>query len=197
MHAGTTVCDREAQSFLAALERQEPYHPLCYNCLYMSYSRTLLLYQDEPAYGLLLKLIIVTVPGILLATSIYVWSLGDNSGALALLVEAFIIGFIFWLVFPRKYQVYEDHVRIVLGGPFSVKVWFDKIRTIEVTSRLSFGVNFATKITKSHVEIVKKKGLSIAITPKANDLFAEHANRALSQWIKTSGNVEPNRKLTL
>ena len=140
-----------------------------------------------------MKAIIVLVPGILLAASIFVWSLGDSPGSLALLVEAPIIGFIFWAVFPRKYQVYEDHVRIVLGGPFSVKVGFDKIKTIEVTSRLSFSVNFVTAVTKSYVEIAKKKGLSIAITPRANDLFVENANRALSQWLKTSGNFERNR----
>jgi hypothetical protein len=152
----------------------------------MNYSKSLLLYQDEPAYGLLLKLIIVIMPVALLAASIYVLSLGDSSGGLALLVEAFIIGFIFWVVFPRRYQVYEDHVRIVLGGPFSVRVGFDKIKTIGVTSRLTFSVNFVTKLTRSYVEIAKKRGLSIAITPRANDLFVENANRALSQWLKTS-----------
>ena len=152
----------------------------------MDYSKSFLLYQDEPAYGLLLKLIIVIVPVALLAASIYVLSLGDSSGGLALLVEAFIVGFIFWVVFPRRYQVYEDHVRVVLGGPFSVKVGFAKIEAIGVTSRLTFSVNFVTKLTKSYVEIAKKRGLSIAITPRDNDLFVENANRALSLWIKTS-----------
>jgi hypothetical protein len=156
----------------------------------MDYSKSLLLYQDEPTYGLLLRLIIVAVPVILLATSLYLWSVGESAGGLVLLVEASIIGLIFLVVFPRKYQVYEDHLRIVLGGPFSVKIGFDKIKTIEVTSGLSFSVNFATRVTNSHVVIMKKKGLSIAITPKANDSFVENANRALSQWAKTSGRVE-------
>jgi len=152
----------------------------------MNYSKSVLLYQDEPAYGLLLKLIIVIMPVILLAASVYLLSSGESSGGLALLVEAFIVGFIFWIVFPRMYQVYEDHIRIVLGGPFSVKVGFAKIEAIRVTSRFILSVNFVTKLTKSFVEIAKKKGLSIAITPKDNDLFIENANQALSQWIKTS-----------
>ncbi len=152
----------------------------------MNYSRSVLLYQDEPAYGLLLKLIIVIVPLALLSTSIYIFSSGDNSGGLALLVEAFIISFIFWIVFPRRYQVYEDHVRIVLGGPFSVKVGFVKIEAIRVTSRFIFSINFVTRLTKSYVEIAKKRGMSIAITPRDNDFFVENANRAMSQWVKTS-----------
>jgi hypothetical protein len=150
----------------------------------MNYSKSLLLYKDEPAYGFLLKLIIVIMPGIFLVASLFIWSAGDNLGSLVLLVEAFTIGFIFWIVFPRRYEVYEDHLRIVLGGTFSVRVGFDRIKTIRVTSRLSFTVNFATAIRKSYVEIVKKKGLSIAITPRDSDSFVENANRAFSQWIK-------------
>ena len=152
----------------------------------MNYSRSVLLYQDEPAYGLFLKLIVVLVPAALLVASIYLLSSGESSGGLALLVEAFIVGFIFWIVFPRRYQVYEDHIRIALGGPFSVKVGFDKIEAIRVTSKFIFSVNFVTKLTKSYVEISKRRGLSIAITPRDNDLFIENANQALSQWVKTS-----------
>jgi len=152
----------------------------------MNYSRSVLLYQDEPAYGLFLKLIVVLVPAALLVASIYLLSSGESSCGLALLVEALIVGFIFWIVFPRRYQVYEDHIRIALGGPFSVKVGFDKIETIRVTSKFIFSVNFVTKLTKSYVEIAKRRGLSIAITPRDNDLFIENANRALSQWVKSS-----------
>ena len=112
-------------------------------------------------------------------------SSGESTDAIVLLVEAFVVGLIFWSVFPRRYQVYEDHLRIVLGGPFSVKVGFGQIRAIEVTSRLTISVNFVTKFTKSYVEIAKKRGLSIAITPRHDDLFVDNANEALSQWVKT------------
>jgi hypothetical protein len=78
-----------------------------------------------------------------------------------LLAESFFIGLIFWVVFPRRYQVYEDHLRIVLGGPVAVKIGFDKIEMIGVTSKLTFGVNFVTKFTKSYVEIAQKKGLRV------------------------------------
>jgi hypothetical protein len=74
----------------------------------------------------------------------------------------------------------------VLGGPFSVKVGFQNIETIRITSRLSFNVNFVTRITKSYVEIVIKKGMNIAITPTDKESFVEKANLALSQWVKTS-----------
>ena len=160
----------------------------------MSYSISLLLYQDRPAYGSLLKLIILIVPGGLLIASIYLLLSGENIGGLALLVETFIVGLILWFVFPRRYQVYEDHIRVVLGGPFSVKVGFAKIETIRVTNRFILSVNLVTKLTKSYVEIAKRKGLPIAITPSDSDLFVENAARALSQWIKTSTEYRPIEK---
>jgi len=145
------------------------------------YSRSLLLYQDKPKYGLLLKLILI-IPVAFLVGSLYLYLSGDTSGSLALLPEAFIVGLIFWLVFPREYQVYEDHLRIVLGGPFSVKVGFHNIKAIRITSRTGLTVNLVTRIAKSYVEIAKKRGWSIAITPSANDSFVENANRAFEQW---------------
>ena len=148
------------------------------------------MYQDEPAASLL-KLIIAIVPVALLVTSAYLWSSGENAGGLTLLAEAFVVGSILWVVFPRKYQVYKDYLCIVLGGPFAVKIWFYQIKMIEVTSRTALTVNFTTKMTMTYVRIVKKKGLSIAITPKSNDLFVENANQALRRWQETTTGTKP------
>jgi hypothetical protein len=161
----------------------------------VNYSQSVLLYQDKPKYGLPLKLILI-IPVILVASSIYLWSTGDAFVSLTLLTEAFIIGLILWFVLPREYQVYENHLRIVLGGPFSVKVGFQNIKAIRITSRLSFNVNFTTTITRSYVEIAIKKGMSIAITPTDYESFVAKANLALSQWVKTSAWVEPSIKTT-
>jgi hypothetical protein len=147
----------------------------------MNYSNSILLYQDKPEYGFLLKLILI-IPVAFLVASIYLWLSGDTLGGLALLIEALLVGLIFWFAFPREYQVYEDHLRIVLGGPFSIKVRFQNLKTVEITSRTSLTVNFVTRITKNYVEIVKKKGLSIAITPTDNALFVENTNQAFRRW---------------
>jgi len=162
----------------------------------MDYSQSVLLYQDKPKYGLIMKLILV-IPVVLPAASIYLWSTGDALGSLALLTEAVMIGLIFWFVLPREYQVYENHLRIVLGGPFSVKVGFQNIETIRITSRMSFNIHFTTTITRSYVEIAIKRGMNIAITPVDKESFVEKANLALSQWVETGTWLESSRKTTL
>jgi len=153
----------------------------------MNYSKSPLLYQDEPTYGLFLKLIIMIVPVASIVGGVIIFLSGDNSGGLVLLTEAFIVSLLFWCVFPRKYQVYEEHLRIVLGGPFSVKVGFGQIKKIGPGTS-TFTMNFITKFTKNYIEINKKKGLSIAITPRDNATFIENANEAFNQWVKAHPN---------
>jgi hypothetical protein len=159
----------------------------------LNFSNNILLYQDKPKYGLLLKLVLI-IPAAFLVASIFLWLSGEIDGGIALFIEAIIVGLIFWFVFPRAYQVYEDHLRIVMGSPFSVKVRFQKIKTIRVTNRNSLTINFATKITQNYVEIAKKNGLSIAITPSDNDSFVENANQALNRWREMNDGQKQYRK---
>lgn len=148
----------------------------------MNYTKSLLLYQDEPGWGLFLKVIIIGLPGMLLILSIFLMSIGEETGAIMLVVEAFILFLIFWSIFPRSYQVYEDHLRIVLGGPFSMKISFTEIVSVEATNKTSFGINFVTRIVSGYVAINRRRGLRIAITPRDNTLFVESANNALARY---------------
>lgn len=150
----------------------------------MDYPQGAPLYQDRPEYGLIMKSILA-LPAVLLAAGIYYWSTGDASGGTAFLTGAVIMAVAYWLVFPREYQVHEDHLRIVLGGPFSVKVGFENLRSVSITSRSSPGINFATTIARTHVQIEKRKGMSIAITPTAAESYVEEVNRALGRWTAT------------
>ena len=150
----------------------------------MSYPTNLLLYEDEPA-GWIFKFFFVIVTLVLLAGSVYFLVSGNNASGLTMLVVAFVIGLTFWIVSPRKYQVYEDHLQILLGGPFVVKIRFDQIATIEVTGRTTAeftAIKLISKVTNTYVRIGMKKGLSITITPKSDALFVENANRSLRQW---------------
>lgn len=82
----------------------------------------------------------------------------------------------------------------MLGGPFVVRVRFDQIAAVEVTTRTALSANFVTKFAKTYVIIVKKRGLSIVITPKSNKLFAFNTNRALNEWMRKKGITPPAGK---
>jgi hypothetical protein len=154
----------------------------------MSYPTNRLLYEDEPA-GWIFKFFFLIVTLVLLTGSIFFWVSGNNASGLTLLVVAFVIGLTFWIVSPRKYQVYEDHLQILLGGPFVVKIGFNQISTIEVTDNTTLefsAIKLISKVTNTYVRIGMKKRLSITITPKSDALFVENANRSLRQWQETN-----------
>ena len=91
---------------------------------------------------------------------------------------------LFKTILPQRFQIYQDRVRIVLGGPLAINIPFSNIRTVRMVSArkvfVYWGNRFATS-THSIVEIVRKKGLGFAISPANRDMFLEQLNQALSQ----------------
>lgn len=153
----------------------------------MRYRRSLLLHREDAPYGLLLRLITLVVPAALLATGIYLISTGENEGGFVLLGETAFVVLIFLAVFPRRYEVYEDHLRIALGGPFGVNIGFDRIERIEITGRAAFTMNFVTKVTRTCVVIFRKGGIAVAVTPRSNEEFVASANQAIADWRRRGG----------
>jgi len=156
----------------------------------MDYSQGPPLHQDRPRYGLILKLIPL-LPGALAVSGVYYSATGEAALGVFSLALALMIGLVLWFVLPREYRVYEDHLRIVLGGPLSVKVGFENVKAVSVTSKTSFSMNFVTRISRSYVEIAQVSGPSITITPTAPDSFVEQANRALTRWAATRPTTGP------
>jgi hypothetical protein len=151
----------------------------------MTYPESYPLSEAKPAGGFGLKLIMAIAIGSTLALGVYLWASGDEAGAWFLLAEALFILALFWAIFPRSYQIYQDRIRIVLGALFSVNIPFKDIEKVEVSNMASLTINFATAFTTRYILIKKKRGMSIVITPASNELFAEEAGAALARWRET------------
>jgi hypothetical protein len=103
---------------------------------------------------------------------------------------ALLIAVYYWAVSPRKYLIFDDRVKIVLGGPFSFTVPFDNLQFArEATGKdvwwSSFGtwLDFVTCHSSKHLlQITRKRGDKIYITPSNRDQFLEHLNKALKNW---------------
>jgi len=140
-----------------------------------------LVYEDIPRYDFWLKSIL---GGVLALTII----LGANflaediEAALAMFGVTLFDALLFKAILPRRYQIFQDRVRIVLGGPFTINIPLSNIREArQVSSSKAFayrGFRFATS-THYVLEIVRKKGLSLVISPSSGDLFLEQLNQAL------------------
>ena len=140
-----------------------------------------LVYEDSPRYDLWLKLILGGVlawPFVLGAVL-----LSENAGAALIMfgVTAFE-ALLLKAILPQRFQIFEDRFKIVLGGPFALNIPFSNIRDVlaapGVKTLIYRGIRFATS-TKTVVEIVRRKGLNLVISPANRGTFLEQLQQAL------------------
>jgi len=137
-----------------------------------------LLYEDIPKYDLWLKSIL---GGVLALTFILgVILISDDAGvALAMFGVTLFDALLFKAILPRRFQIFEDRVRILLGWHLAINIPFSNIVDARSASGRKvfayWGSRFATS-TRFVVEIVTKKGLNIIISPSKGDIFLEQLN---------------------
>jgi hypothetical protein len=144
------------------------------------------IYEDNPHYDAWLKGIMV-LPVFFVLIGLYYLFTAQVGSAIGLFATAVLMGAIYWAVLPRKYQILDTKIRIVLGGQFSFNVRFDNLETAGKPEGVNLGLNFATTFLSQHVvEIKRKKGMTVNITPNDRDLFLENLNKAVYDWKRES-----------
>ena len=144
------------------------------------------IYEDNPHYDVWVKGIMV-LPVFFIILGVYYLFTAQVESAIGMFATTLLMGAIYWAVFPRKYQILDSKLRIVLGGQFSFNVPFDNLETVGKPEGISLGINFATTFLNQHaVEIKRKKGMNVNITPNDRDLFLENLNKAVYDWKRGS-----------
>src|SRR4030043_813542 len=139
-------------------------------------------YEESPRYDSLLKAIMV-LPVFFILFGIYYLFIAEVEAAIAMFATTLLMAAVFWAIFPRKYQILDSRFRIVLGGPFSFNIPFSNLETAREPQGATFGINFGTCFSNERtVQIVRKKGWYVNITPNDSDLFIENLNKALADW---------------
>jgi hypothetical protein len=142
-----------------------------------------LLYEDRAPYDRWLKL---TLGGTLALTLVLglAFLAEDTAGALILLAVTAFDALLFHAILPRRYQIFTDRLRIVLGYPFAWTIPFSTIKEARsVSGSKAFfygGIRLATS-SKAVVEIVRSQGWNLVISPARRDAFLEHLTQALSE----------------
>jgi len=141
-----------------------------------------LLYEDMPRYDWWLKLVLVVallatlIPGIVILT----WH--DTTGGLAMLGVTAADALIFYLVMPKRYQLFDDKVRVVLGWPFGMDVRLSDVKEVRPSGgsdNLAMRrLKFATS-SRTATEIVRRNGWAVVISPSDREAFIQRVNEAL------------------
>jgi hypothetical protein len=140
------------------------------------------IYEDTPRYDVYLKAIMV-LPVFFIVAGIYYLITAQVEAAAGMFATTLFMAAVYWAIFPRKYLILDSRIRIVLGGPFSFTIPFDNLETARAPEGVSLGINFATTfLSKRAVEIIRKKGVKVNITPNNREPFLENLNKALNDW---------------
>lgn len=143
----------------------------------------IVVHEAKPHYDAWFKAIIA-LPLVFLVIGAYSFiTTNDAEETITMVGAAVFTGLLYWAIFPKKYQILEDHLKIVLGGPFSFNISFHTIETARVPQGLAVGINFATSFSsKNGVQIVRKKSLDVNITPADRPSFLANMDKALNNW---------------
>jgi hypothetical protein len=120
---------------------------------------------------------------IIAATALSLTLTQEWEGALFLLAEATLVSLLMILILPRKYRILDDRIEIVLGGPFRFNIPFKTIKGVRNATWKSVGINLPTSLSlKNGAEIVRKRCLSVNITPGDRQAFIENLEKAMKSW---------------
>ncbi|MCX8125701.1 MAG: hypothetical protein N3E40_00960 [Dehalococcoidia bacterium] len=144
-------------------------------------------YHESPAhYDNFIKLVIGSVYVMLVLSGVGVYVDMGLEGLLVLLLAALLLTLILYLVMPRKYQVLDDRVVVVLGPLLSFNIWFSTIREVTQSWGVLLSLNFVTSVSPRYVVcILRHRGLAVAITPSDPQAFIAALERAISLWKRT------------
>ncbi|MCJ7579536.1 MAG: hypothetical protein MUP98_03265 [Candidatus Aminicenantes bacterium] len=154
-------------------------------------------FEDEVKYDLWLKIILVGSIVVLIAMGI-MFSVDAYSrdilpeepmedskiGAIILFVSAVFVFLVLRAVLPRKLFILRDKIRIN-SSFFSFIIPFSRIESYDKATGFPIG-NYLISSTslKNQIEIFRKSGLRIRVSPCHMDLFLEALDRAVKDWVQ-------------
>lgn len=138
-------------------------------------------HEQAALYDSWTKYILAAILALTLIPGLWFLSTEPETGCVLLGCTLFDV-LLFHAILPRRYQLFNDRLRIVLGWPFAMNISLDTIREVRTAdSWLAFaywGIRFATS-TRSMVEIDRSRGLNVVISPVERDTFIAQVSRLL------------------
>jgi hypothetical protein len=153
----------------------------------------LVLYQDKPRWDLWVKVLIAFAPLLTLVLGFiflldylgYIETGEPKSEVMIATIVLFAVTaftlLLYWAVFPKRFIVLQDRLRLKCGA-FSFQVPFKDIKEVKATEGIMFmGWSFVTSL-KSQIEIARKMGMNVRISPSNRELFLKYLSLALKDW---------------
>jgi hypothetical protein len=146
----------------------------------------LVVFEDKPVYDKLNKYLIIGIIAIPLIVAIILLT-QDILGAGIMFGVTVFDAILFWCILPKRFLVFEDRLKIVLGGPFSYTIPFRDIVEVKQATKdmdvIYWGMRLGTSL-KFQIVIERKNGLSVLISPSREGEFIEQLNLTRENYIE-------------
>jgi len=139
-------------------------------------------YEDSPRSDIWMR-IICFLPALILLVMAAVVPPEEPWVPAMLVLMAITIGSIPYLIIPVRLSILSSAILIGFRLPFSFRIPFSTVVTLRPSRWSTIGLNLPTNLSqKNAVEIVRRKRLSIAITPSDRETFLITFDRAFKEW---------------
>jgi hypothetical protein len=148
-----------------------------------------MVYYEQPAkYDLWLWLIIILIPLGLIIGGFWLYTHQEVEDAMAGAITLWACGafclILFIAIMPRKYQILDDRLKIVLGGFFAFNIPFNTIKEVEYPSTKSplwvVGWGFSGSVNRKYYVVIKRgHEMDVMIAPQNAELFVENLRTRL------------------
>ena len=143
----------------------------------------MVIYEEQADYAPWFKLIFLIPTGLIVGGVIAAFS-PEVEASIPLIIEGAFVVLLFYFILPRKYQILQYGLRIVLGKPFHIDISLSTIKEVKqepgIKTYAYSGVRFATS-TKNVVEIIRTKGMNYVISPQNSSIFMEQLNSTVKE----------------
>jgi hypothetical protein len=142
---------------------------------------TTLIYEDVPRYDSWMRPLVSGFIMLFLILGLVFLNFTTELAITMFILAGFMV-LLFAAIIPRRLQIYEDRLRIKLGGPFAFNIPLKSIREARHGSSADilfyWGIKFGTS-TSNVIEIIRSEGMNVIITPAHFTKFLTQLNQAV------------------
>ena len=143
-------------------------------------------HEQPPKYDLGYRLLVILFPLGFIIGGFWLYEVEDTmTGAITLWGVTIFWVLLFRAILPQQYQILDDRVKVILGGPFSFNIPLNSINEVECPtgfSSQSYSIHKYLACFNSRYYIWIKRGSitkNVVIAPQEPALFVESLKQAL------------------
>ena len=158
----------------------------------------LVIFEDSIKYDIGIKVVLIFSVGLLIVLGILFYvdaresdifpgepAAKSRTGSFVLFAAAVLLMAVYWLILPRTIAVSQKGL-ILRFRAFSWNISFATIRSINpVSGIIVWWAHSWITSYRNQIEIIRKYGLRIRVSPSRRDQFLEYAHKAFADWRNT------------